>query len=152
MQKGSWQQCSSDCKPKQVKICTNGTYLAQYICEQGKLCLPFCFRMQCVCFSVLICKDIHHMDKYKPSLLSTWKKGFVDHYAEEGCLSSYHETYRCQKVIIMLFLYSLGAWRKISEDKWRNQQQYFVVGYGTNTNPHLRWNLANQISQGFLYI
>lgn len=153
LQKGSWQQYGSDCKPKQVKICTNRTYLAQYIfCEQGKVYLPFCLRMQCICFSFLICEDIHHTDKCKPSFLPTWKSVFVLHYAEGGCLSSYHETCRCQKVVIMLFLYSPGAWRKISENKWRNQQQYFVVGYSPNTNPHLRWNLANQISQGFLYI
>lgn len=133
------------------KTCTSGTCSAQSTCEQGKLCLPSCFRMQCACFSVLICEDIPHIDKYKPSFLSTWKNVFVHYWAEEGCLSSYHETYRCQKIIIMLFLYSPGEGRKISENKWRNQQQYFVVGYSTNTNPHLCWNLANQISQRFLY-
>lgn len=100
------------------RLKSNGTCLAQCIsCEHGKLCLPSCFRMQHACFSVLICEDIHHTDKYKSSFLFTWKNVSVHHYAEEGSIFSYHKTYRCQKVIIMLFLYSLGARGKISENK-----------------------------------
>lgn len=154
--KGSWQQHGSDCKPKQVKICTDGTCLAQYIfCEVlGRASSVYLAASGCsVPFSqfwfvkistIQISTNLH----FYPH----GKMFFVHHYAEEGCLSIYHETYRCQKVIILLFLYSLGAWRKISENKRRNQQQYFVVGYSTNTNPYLCWNLANQIPQRFLYI
>lgn len=96
-------------KPKQVKICTDGTCLAQCIfCEQGKLYLPSCFRMQCACCSVLICAistiqistNLHFYPHGKMVLFTTMQK------RDAFLVTMKH---RWQKVIIMLFLYSLGA-------------------------------------------